>query len=214
MIRHSPCQTRGCALELHQLFIFYKHFFDDILCISTKMTLCITVKFRRDDRFAVFNDNMCRCHFGKIGLPDIGGIADRYRDDRTFCPGCDLKASVMEWQHIQLIGIFVSGSLGEDADRNAGFYIVGSLEDGFKSLFDIFPVKEETVEIAHPVGEQRIMLHFLLGNIAGADRTAAVGEQDVEIAPVVCYIEFIATIGFSSYNIKIPSYCGTLRKYL
>ena len=30
---------------------------------------------------------------------------------------------------------------------------------------------------------------FLLGNIAGADRTAAVVEQDVEIAPVVCYIE-------------------------
>ena len=153
------------------------------------MTLCITVKFRRDDRFAVFNDNMCRCHFGKIGLPDIGGIADRYRDDRTFCPGCDLKASVMEWQHIQLIGIFVSGSLGEDADGNAGFHIVGSLEDGLKSLFDIFSVKEETVEIVHPVGEQRVTLHFFFCHIAGTSRAAAVCEQNVKIASVVGNIE-------------------------
>lgn len=95
----------------------------------------------------------------------------------------------MERQHFCFISILISGSFREDTYGNAGFHIVCGLKDRFQTLLDILSVEKETVEIAHPVGEQRIMLHFLLGNIAGADRTAAVGEQDVEIAPVVCYIE-------------------------
>ena len=132
---------------------------------------------------------MCRCHLREIGLPDIGRVADRNRNDRAFGSGCDLEAAVMERQHFCFINILISGSFREDTYGNAGFHIVCGLKDRFQTLLDILSVEKETVEIAHPVGKQRIMLHFLLGNIAGADRTAAVGEQDVEIAPVVCYIE-------------------------
>ena len=95
----------------------------------------------------------------------------------------------MKWQHIGFVSIFVSGSFREDAHGNAGFYIVCRLKDGFQPLFDVFSVKEEAVEITHPVGKQRITFHFFFGNITGTDRAAAVGQQNVKITSVVCHIE-------------------------
>ena len=70
------------------------------------------------------------------------------------------KVTVMERQHFCFISILISGSFREDTYGNAGFHIVCGLKDRFQTLLDILSVEKETVEIAHPVGEQRIMLHF------------------------------------------------------
>lgn len=62
----------------------------------------------------------------------------------------------------QLIFISVSGSFRENTDGNSGFYFVYCGQDRFESLFDVFPVKEETVEITHPCGKKRNFLHLFL----------------------------------------------------
>ena len=80
----------------HQLFVFNKHFFDNILSIRTQVTLSIPVKLRWNDWFAVLNYHMSRRHLWKIGFPDVCGIADRDRNDRTLCSGCDLETTVMK----------------------------------------------------------------------------------------------------------------------
>ena len=95
----------------------------------------------------------------------------------------------MKWQHIGFVCIFVSGALREDTYGNSGFHIISSLKDGFQSLFDVFSVEEETVEIPHPVGKQRVTFHFFFGNITGTDRAAAVGQQNVKITSVIRHIE-------------------------
>ena len=87
-----------------------------------------------------------------------------------------LETTVMKWQHIGFVCIFVSGALREDTYGNSGFHIISSLKDGFQSLFDVFSVEEETVEIPHPVGKQRVTFHFFLCNITGTDWAAAVGQ--------------------------------------
>lgn len=45
------------------------------------------------------------------------------------------------------------------------------------------------MEIFHPGGQERDFLHFLFGNVAGADRAAAVGEEDVKVASVITDIQ-------------------------
>ena len=41
------------------------------------------------------------------------------------------------------------------------------------------------MQIAHPVGKKRVAFHFFLGNVTGAERTAAVAEHDVKVASMV-----------------------------
>ena len=60
----------------------------------------------------------------------------------------------------------------------------------FESLFDVFPVKEETVEITHPCGKKRNFLHLFFGNVACTDRTAGVSKKYVEVASVVADIKY------------------------
>lgn len=84
---------------------------------------------------------------------DVCGVVDGNRDDRTFCFGGDFEASFMEWKHVCLVSISVSGSLREDTDGNAGFYFFDCCEDGFQTLLDVFSVKEEAVKVAHPGGQ-------------------------------------------------------------
>ena len=126
---------------------------------------------------------------------DVGRITDSDRDDRTFGFCCDLEASFMEWKHIKLILISVSGTFREDTDGNAGFDLVDGCEDGLESLFDILTVKKQTVKIFHPVGKKRITLHFFLGNVAGTDRTAAVSKHDVKITSVIANVENRSILG-------------------
>ena len=45
------------------------------------------------------------------------------------------------------------------------------------------------MEIFHPGGQERDFLHFFFGNVAGADRAAAVGEEDVKVASVITDIQ-------------------------
>ena len=120
---------------------------------------------------------------------DVCGVADGDWDDRAFCFGGDFEASFMEWKHVCLVCISVSGSFREDADGNAGFYFFYCCEDGFQTLFDVFSVKEEAVKVAHPGGQQRDFFHFFFGNVACADRAAGVGEKDVEVASVVADVQ-------------------------
>ena len=122
-------------------------------------------------------------------LKNIRCIVHSDRNDRTACLGRDLKASLMEREHIRLIRPFVAGTLREDADGNAGLDLLDGGEDGLQSLLDVVPVQEQAVEIFHPVGEKGIALHLFLSNVPGADGAAGVGEQDVKIAPVVADVE-------------------------
>ena len=96
---------------------------------------------------------------------DVCGVVDGDWDDRAFCFGGDFEASFMEWKHVCLVCISVSGSFREDADGNAGFYFFYCCEDGFQTLFDVFSVKEEAVKVAHPGGQQRDFFHFFFGNV-------------------------------------------------
>ena len=96
----------------------------------------------------------------------------------------------MEWKHVQLIFISVSGSFRENTDGNSGFYFVYCGQDRFESLFDVFPVKKETVEITHPCGKKRNFLHLFFGNVACTDRTAGVSKKYVEVASVVADIKY------------------------
>ena len=138
MIRHSPCQTRGCALELHQLFIFYKHFFDDILCISTKMTLCITVKFRWDDRFAVFNDK------GSIAYNSRNSNGKTYIDG-TLNESTIVSALLNKKQIITIVNNDVTGDKTKtpiffsNTDHNSG-WISSAFYNSFG--FDSVPTKQ------------------------------------------------------------------------
>ena len=94
----------------------------------------------------------------------------------------------MEGKHVQLIFISVSGSFRENTDGNSGFYFVYCGQDRFESLFDVFPVKEETVEITHPCGKKRDFLHLFFGNVACTDRTAGVSKKYVEVASPITVI--------------------------
>ncbi len=85
---------------------------------------------------------------------------------------------------------FASGSFRENTDGNSGFYFVYCGQDRFESLFDVFPVKEETVEITHPCGKKRNFLHLFFGNVACTDRTAGVSKKYVEVASVVADIKY------------------------
>ncbi len=174
---------------LDKRFIFFKHLVDDALGIFAKMLLCFFVQLIRVDGLAVFHHNLCRTDFREMCFENICGVVDGNGDDRTFCLGGDFEASLMEGEHIQVIFVLVSGALREDTDGNAGFDLIYSCQDGFQSLLDVLSVQEEAVEIFHPGGQERDFLHFLFGNVAGADRAAAVGEEDVKVASVITDIQ-------------------------
>lgn len=153
------------------------------------MFLIFFTQFIWIDWFAVFYYDFGRFHFREMGFEDVCRIVDSDRDDRAFSLGCDLEASLMEWKHVQFVFVSVSGSLREDADGDAGLYLIYCCEDGFQTLFDVFSVKEEAVKVAHPGGQQRDFFHFFFGNVACADRAAGVGEKDVEVASVVADVQ-------------------------
>ena len=46
-------------------------------------------------------------------------------------------------------------------------------------------IQKQAVKILHPRGEQRNLLHFLLGNIAGQTLAAGVSQKNVKIASVI-----------------------------
>lgn len=62
---------------------------------------------------------------------DFRGVADRDRDDRAFCLGCDLEASFMEFKKVGAVGISVSGPFRENTDGDSRFYLVDRSQDRF-----------------------------------------------------------------------------------
>ena len=52
------------------------------------------------------------------------------------------------------------------------------------------------MKVAHPVGKQRIAFHFFFCNIAGSERTAAVGQKDVVIASVIADVKNRGIFGY------------------
>ena len=174
---------------LGKRFILYQHFMNNILRVFSDMFFIFFAQLIRVDWLAVFYHNFCRFYFREVGFEDIGRIADCDRNDRAFCFCSDLEASFMEWEHIELVLVSVSGSFREDTDGNSGFYFIDCCQDGFQTLFDVFSVKEEAVKVAHPGGQQRDFFHFFFGNVACADRAAGVGEKDVEVASVVADVQ-------------------------
>ena len=127
---------------LSKRFILYQHLMNNILRVFSDMFFIFFAQLIRVDWLAVFYHNFCRFYFREVGFEDIGRIADCDRNDRAFCFCSNLEASFMEWEHIELVLVSVSGSFREDTDGNSGFYFVYCGQDRFESLFDVFPVKE------------------------------------------------------------------------
>ena len=92
----------------HYNCVFYQHFMNDILCISTQMFFVLFFQLVYVDWFAIFQDNVGFLNSWKMVFPDISGAADRHRDDRTVCLCGNFEAALMEWKHVQFIFIFVS----------------------------------------------------------------------------------------------------------
>ena len=150
------------------------------------MTFCIFIKLIRVDRFPIFDNYMCLLNLWKMALKDFCCIVHGNRDDRTSGFSGDLKGSVLEGEHSQLLA-GIAGPLGKYADGYTIFDVLDRLQDCLQSLFRILAVEEQTVETAHPGGKRRIMLHFLFRDVAGQSPAAAVGKQDIEIAAVVSH---------------------------
>lgn len=96
----------------------------------------------------------------------------------------------MERKHIQFIFIFISGSLGENTDGDSGFHFIYCCQDGLKSLFNILSVQKQAVQITHPVRQKRDFFHFFFRNVSGADGTAGISQQDIEVASVIADIKY------------------------
>ena len=175
---------------LGKRFILYQHLMNNILRVFSDMFFIFFAQLIRVDWLAVFYHNFCRFYFRKVGFEDIGRIADCDRNDRAFCFCSDLEASFMEWEHIELVLVSVSGPFREDTDGNSGFYFIDRCQDGFQTLFDIFSVKEKAVKVMHPCRQERDFLHFFFGNVACADRAAGIGKKNVEVASVVADIKY------------------------
>ena len=174
---------------LGKRFILYQHLMNNILRVFSDMFFIFFAQLIRVDWLAVFYHNFCRFYFREVGFEDIGRIADCDRNDRAFCFCSDLEASFMEWEHIELVLVSVSGSFREDTDGNPGFYFIDCCQDGFQTLFDIFSVKEKAVKVMHPCGQERDFFHFFFGNVACADRAAGIGKKNVKVASVVADIK-------------------------
>ena len=108
-------------------------------------------EFRRTERFAVFEYHVSFPNLRELFFEDGYGVVHCDRYDQTVGFGCQTETSLMKVQQIQVARVPVSGSLREDTYRDTGFDQVDTCQDGLQTFFDVFPVKEETMEIAHPV---------------------------------------------------------------
>ena len=60
----------------------------------------------------------------------------------------------------------VSRAFREDTDRNSGMNFFDAFQNRFHTLLDILSVQKQTVQILHPVTEQRNPQDFFFGDIA------------------------------------------------
>ena len=171
---------------LYQLRIFSDRFSYDILHMVANMAFGVLIKLIRIDRLPVFDDDMRLFDLRDMVFEDRRSIIQGDRYDRTSALGGDLERTVLERKHGQLFTC-ISRALREDTDRDPIFNVVHRLKDGLEPLLWILPVKEEAVKALHPCRQREITLHLFFGDIACQSFASAVGQQDVEITPVVSY---------------------------
>lgn len=164
------------------------------------MLFVVLIQFVGVDRFAVFYNDVNRCNLREMSLKHFCCIIHGNRDDGALRFSGNFEAAFVEGEHIQLIGIGVSGTFREDTDGNAGLDFFDGFQDSLQTLFNIFSVKKQAVKIFHPVGKQGISFHFFFCHIAGTDGTAAVGEQDVKVASVISDIEYRSVFGYVFFS--------------
>lgn len=117
-------------------------------------------------------------------LKDFCGVVHCHRNDRASGFAGDLETSFMEWKELQLVCICVSCTFREDTDGDAGVYFSIAVRIVFSPCLISFG-RGTGNAIAQPVGKKRVAFHFFLGNVTGAERTAAVAEHDVKVASMI-----------------------------
>lgn len=120
---------------------------------------------------------------GQMILEDIRRIHDDHGHHRHAAFLRYLEAPFMEGQ--EGVVHLVAGSLREDAQGHPPLHLLHPRQDGLQTLLDIVPVQEQTVDVPHPVSQQRIAQHLLFRHIARDSGEMGIGKHDVEIAAVV-----------------------------
>ena len=146
---------------------------------------------------------MCLADSWQMILKDGRGVTDGHGNNRTVSSGGNLKAAFMKREKFRLIIPFIPGSLRENTYGNSGFYLFNGFADDLKSLFDIFAVQKETVQVPHPVRQKGNAVHLIFCHIAGGTFAPGVGQQDIIEAAVVSDIEhgrILRNIFFSNYS--------------
>ena len=116
-----------------------------------------------------------------------GGIVQGDGDNGTAAFFRDLEAPGMKRQ--KGVCRLVAGSLGEDADGDAAFYLIDGGKDGFRPLLDVIPIQEQAVQITHPAGQKGDLLHLHLRHITGGPGNPHIGHENIKKTPVVADVE-------------------------
>lgn len=164
------------------------------------------------DGLTVFDHYVAGFDFREVCLEHGCGVVHRNGDDGAFRFGSDFEAALVEGEHVEFILICVAGALRENTDGDSGFYFFYCFQDGFKSLLEVVSVKEETVQVTHPIGEQGVAEHLFFCYVACADGTAAVGEQDVVVAPMVAYVDNGAVLGHIFFSDHCHVHSGNAKQ--
>ena len=136
------------------------------------------------DRLAIFQDYVHLLDSRKLLLEDGDGVVHGHGNDRA--PGLlgNLKRAVMEGKDAEFLAV-IAGSFRKDTDRDAFLYIINGSQDRLKAFLRVIPVKEKTVQPLHPVPQQGILKHLLLGNISGEPLAAGISKQNVKVTSMV-----------------------------
>ena len=116
------------------------------------------------------------------------GVYNGHGNDGNACFLRNLKAALVEGE--ESILCFIPCALREDTDGDTVFGFFDGLQDRLKSGLDILTIQEETVQILHPDIQQGPFQHFFFGNVAGRSGNADVGQDHIEKAAVIAYIQY------------------------
>ena len=182
-MRHSPY-----IYKLDKLFVFEIGFFYDLLHGFVNVAFFFAAKILQINGFAVFENHVCLFNPGKMIFPDVTGVVDRHGNDGASRFLCDLKTAAVEGEKFVRAG--TAAPFGEDADGDAGFYLLYCLENGFHALLDVLSVKEKAVQILHPVRQKRNFQHADLCDIPCRSGDAYIGYDNIKITSVVTDVKY------------------------
>lgn len=135
------------------------------------------------DRLAIFQDYVHLLDSRKLLLEDGDGVVHGHGNDRA--PGLlgNLKRAVMEGKDAEFLAV-IAGSFRKDTDRDAFLYIINGVRIVLRPSFGL-PCQEKAVQPLHPVPQQGILKHLLLGNISGEPLAAGISKQNVKVTSMV-----------------------------